>query len=101
MQFPERIITICLSFNEPGKTLALMAGTKKHGDTWYATYLGQDEHGNHLYKEKKTGRTMVWAGTVPRKKDAVEEMLDNAVKDEMRRRHPDTYQDPDDKAGTA
>lgn len=43
----------------------------------------------------------MWAGTVPSKKDAVEEMLDRAVEDEMRRRHPDTYQDPDDKAGTA
>ncbi len=44
---------------------------------------------------------MIYAGTAPTKEDAIEAMLERAVEAEMKRRHPDTYQDPDDKAGTA
>lgn len=62
--------------------------------------LQTDECGNKFFIDKQ-GRKMIYAGTAPTKEDAIEAMLERAVEAEMKRRHPDTYQDPDDKAGTA
>lgn len=62
--------------------------------------LETDECGNKFFIDKQ-GRKMIYAGTARTKEDAIEAMLERAVEAEMKRRHPDTYQDPDDKAGTA
>ncbi|MBX3318249.1 MAG: hypothetical protein KF876_12935 [Nitrospira sp.] len=40
-------------------------------------------------------------GTARSREEAIEWMVYYAVEEEMKRRHPDTYQDPDDRAGTA
>ncbi len=45
----------------------------------------------------------VWIlrGTARTKEEAIEWMIHYAVEEEMKRRHPDTYQAPDDRAGMA
>lgn len=45
----------------------------------------------------------VWKlrGTAMTRKEAIEWMVQFAVEEEMKRRHPDTYRDPDEGAGTA
>lgn len=45
----------------------------------------------------------VWKlrGTAMSREEAIEWMVQYAVEEEMKRRHPERYQDPDDKAGTA
>jgi hypothetical protein len=47
------------------------------------------------------GRVWILRGTTMSKEDTIAWMVDYAVEEEMKRRHPDTYQDPDDKAGHA
>ena len=42
---------------------------------------------------------MIYAGTARTREEVIEAMLDRAVEAEMKRRHPDTYQEP--KKGTA
>lgn len=40
-------------------------------------------------------------GTAMSREEAIEWMVHFAVEEEMKRRHPERYQDPDDRAGTA
>lgn len=60
--------------------------------------LQTDEEGNKFFIDKK-GRKMIYAGTARTREEVIEAMLDRAVEAEMKRRHPDTYQEP--KKGTA
>jgi len=47
------------------------------------------------------GRVWIKRGHAKSKEELIEWMVEYAVEEEMKRRHPDTYQDPDDRAGTA
>lgn len=60
--------------------------------------LQTDEEGNKFFIDKK-GRKMIYAGTARTREEVIEAMLDRAVEAEMKRRYPDTYQEP--KKGTA
>lgn len=89
--------------NDPGLKWLYTPHSK---DTKYNKYLGIDREGRTTVRCRRTGRIGYLIATVPpingkpaKMEDAIEEMLDRAVEDEMRRRHPDTYQEP--KKGTA
>ena len=97
LPYPEHIA------NDPGLKWLHTSHPK---DTKYNKYLGIDREGHTTVRCKRTGRIGYLMATIPAKngkpakmEDAIEEMLDRAVEDEMRRRHPDTYQEP--KKGTA
>jgi hypothetical protein len=47
------------------------------------------------------GRVLILRGKARTKEEAIEWMVHYAVEEEMKRRHPDTYQNLDDRAGTA
>jgi hypothetical protein len=47
------------------------------------------------------GRVWIERGTAMTKEEAIAWMVEYAVEEEMKRRHPDTYRDPDERAGTA
>ncbi len=47
------------------------------------------------------GRVWIKRRTAMTKEEAIEWMVECAVEEEMKRCHPDTYRDPDDRVGTA
>ena len=69
--------------------------------TKFLKNLETDEFGKKFFIGKSPGRKMILLGIVESKEDDVGLMLERAVEDEMKRRHHETYQNPDDKAGTA
>ena len=95
--FPEHII------NDPGLKWLY---TPHPDDTPYNKYLGIDREGRTTVRCRRTGRIGYLVATIPPiqgqpapVEDVIEEMLDRAVDDEMKRRHPETYREP--KKGTA
>lgn len=66
--------------------------------------MGDPEDKDKKWPESFTdeqGRVWILRGTTTSEKETIEWMVEYAVEQEMKRRHPDTYRDPDDSAGHA